>query len=1006
MQKQKRMISILLSFLVLLSCVFGNAAVIPLYAQETGTLEQNSVTYVQITDLSTISADEQYVLVGWRYFGGTDPDATKGYVLHSDNNGNLRAVTSDSYASITYAENGGVLPDLALWNLTGSGETFTIRNVSTKKYLGNDLSFASEEGAEFTFTGGSVNGCANYAIGVNGKSIRYSGTSGKFGLSGGAPATEVTRTNACNFTIYKVQTVQNQDQSHSIFFASDYQGSPAEANLTAISKTIKEAGVTPEVAVWCGDYVDGSVYEDGADVSPSEMMGRLGDITGIMTGTWPGLQYLFLQGNHDYSGFITDGTLTATGPQEYDDYIIYIINEDDFPWWQGVDSAYADSAANKVTVQRTADKLEDYLGGLIANGCKKPVMIATHVPLSWSARSTTGATWWMDNIYADVLFEVINDAARKLDIVYLFGHNHSDGYDNYIGGSINYLGVGDVMRVPNGTNGTENYENKIINFTYANAGYIGKTSSNLVPSVSTASILTITEDVIRLDKYATSGFYPLASKTIERCQYGKPQMAVLPKSKKEIVRKEGDTEVFHVLTENQDPLSYTWTSDQESVQFVSGADQKEVTVQYHAAGDITLKCTVSYRDEQNQIQQMERAYQVTVKEQPNVNGTYKEITDLSELTDQDTYVLVAWRYFAGTNSDSTKGYVLHSGNNGNLRVTTEDRYTSVQYEENDGILPKNAQWNIEKTDNGYTIQNVDTEKYIGNSILDSDVPVTYTITKGTLNGCENFALSYGGKSLRYSGTSGTFSNSGSDGAAETARANACNFTIYKYECKTHQFGEWKIVKEPGWEQEGEKRRICEICHAVETEMIPKLEKLPFVDIAENAWYVDAVRYVYQHQIMSGMDETHFAPEADLSRGQFAVVLYQMAGKPEVDDKPVFEDVKDGEYYTNAVMWANANGIVTGYGDSGLFGPNDRINREQMVTMLFRYAKYLEADDLEVRESYDKFPDGERVSAFASEAMEWAVGTGIISGYEDGRLAPQDYTNRAVCAAMVQRFLNK
>ena len=74
----------------------------------------------------------------------------------------------------------------------------------------------------------------------------------------------------------------------------------------------------------------------------------------------------------------------------------------------------------------------------------------------------------------------------------------------------------------------------------------------------------------------------------------------------------------------------------------------------------------------------------------------------------------------------------------------------------------------------------------------------YTITKGTLNGCENFALSYGCKSLRYSGTSGTFSNSGSDGAAETARGNACNFTIYKYECKTHQFGEWEIVKEPGW----------------------------------------------------------------------------------------------------------------------------------------------------------------------------------------------------------------
>lgn len=187
---------------------------------------------------------------------------------------------------------------------------------------------------------------------------------------------------------------------------------------------------------------------------------------------------------------------------------------------------------------------------------------------------------------------------------------------------------------------------------------------------------------------------------------------------------------------------------------------------------------------------------------------------------------------------------------------------------------------------------------------------------------------------------------------------------------------------------------------------PDPEKLPFVDIEEDAWYADAVRDLYQNQIMTGTDETHFAPELDLNRGQFAELLYRMAGTPEVEYKAVFEDVKEGKFYTDAVLWANANGIVTGYGDSGLFGPDDRITREQMATMMFRYAKYFKVDGLEVRESYDRFPDGEKVSVFASEAMEWAIGTGMISGYEDGRLAPQDYTNRAVCAVMIQRFLNK
>ncbi|MEI3218534.1 MAG: hypothetical protein V8S08_01500 [Lachnoclostridium sp.] len=93
---------------------------------------------------------------------------------------------------------------------------------------------------------------------------------------------------------------------------------------------MKDAGVTPERAVWCGDYVDGLVYEDGADVAQTDTLPRFNLIKSTMSEQWPDIQYMFLQGNHDYSGYVTDGTFDATGAYEFDDYIIYILNEDGF----------------------------------------------------------------------------------------------------------------------------------------------------------------------------------------------------------------------------------------------------------------------------------------------------------------------------------------------------------------------------------------------------------------------------------------------------------------------------------------------------------------------------------------------------------------------------------------------------------------------------------------------------------------------------------------------------
>ena len=220
-----------------------------------------------------------------------------------------------------------------------------------------------------------------------------------------------------NFTISAEETVST------IIAMSDYQNSSADKKTVpqTIVNAMVNAGVVPELALIAGDYTDGSVGADGDDQSRANLKTELGNLTGILTSAWSGLPYYAIQGNHDYSGFLTDGTLKATDAYEQDNYIIYLINEDDFPWWQGNYGSGSTSAQDKATVTATANALKTYLDSLDGS---KPVIIQTHVPMHWSERSTS-ANWYYDNIYANILFDVVNEAAKKLDILFMFGHNHS-----------------------------------------------------------------------------------------------------------------------------------------------------------------------------------------------------------------------------------------------------------------------------------------------------------------------------------------------------------------------------------------------------------------------------------------------------------------------------------------------------------------------------------------------------------------------------------------------------
>ena len=176
------------------------------------------------------------------------------------------------------------------------------------------------------------------------------------------------------------------------------------------------------------------------------------------------------------------------------------------------------------------------------------------------------------------------------------------------------------------------------------------------------------------------------------------------------------------------------------------------------------------------------------------------------------------------------------------------------------------------------------------------------------------------------------------------------------------------------------------------------------------WFSDAVESMYSHGYMTGMTNELFGPAEKLSRAQFATILYRIESDllhryPSGDGLNSFPDVPDDSWYTNPAIWANLRGIITGYKD-GRFAPADDITREQIVTILFRFAQYhnLEAGAVSDLSAY---PDADKVSDWARDAMEWAIANKIMSGKDGGKyLDPQGTASRAECAQFILNFINQ
>ncbi|MCD7946893.1 MAG: S-layer homology domain-containing protein [Oscillospiraceae bacterium] len=179
-------------------------------------------------------------------------------------------------------------------------------------------------------------------------------------------------------------------------------------------------------------------------------------------------------------------------------------------------------------------------------------------------------------------------------------------------------------------------------------------------------------------------------------------------------------------------------------------------------------------------------------------------------------------------------------------------------------------------------------------------------------------------------------------------------------------------------------------------------KLLYTDTQSTDWFYDAVLYAYANDLMTGLSETSFGPNQETTRSMLVTVLYRYAGEPIVTAKNTFSDVKSDQWYTDAVIWAADKRIVDGY-SSGVFGPDDTVTREQLATILYRYAQNAGIDTSQ-SDALSAYTDAAAIDDWALPAMKWAVATGVISGTDSGIITPQGNATRAQIATVLMRYI--
>lgn len=190
--------------------------------------------------------------------------------------------------------------------------------------------------------------------------------------------------------------------------------------------------------------------------------------------------------------------------------------------------------------------------------------------------------------------------------------------------------------------------------------------------------------------------------------------------------------------------------------------------------------------------------------------------------------------------------------------------------------------------------------------------------------------------------------------------------------------------------------------AITAMLLAPVQAATFDDVKTPSWYSEAVDYVVTEGYMTGVGNGKFDPGGTVTRAQVVQILYAKEGKPAVQNKKTFSDVPEGKWYAQAVYWSSGNGIVAGYPDN-TFQPDRAVTREQLVAILYQYAKYKGSDvTVKTANPMKKYPDAASVSNYAKEPISWALEKGLISGTEKG-IEPKGTATRAQIAVIIKAY---
>ena len=290
-----------------------------------------------------------------------------------------------------------------------------------------------------------------------------------------------------------------------VFAASDFQpyrgnnDNPEQGQLylQTILQKMKKDGYDIQSALLCGDYSKtGNTWSNIDPALNGSGVAAIAEILELELGL-DRQNTVYVQGNHDPAD--TEG-LDPFGANDTDYYGVFVIHEDNYQWKQGV----SDQTGNQTTdaakqAADAADALDAYLSAKVDEKYEKPIFVCAHVPLHYSYRTFAESS--LDNIYARLLFDVLNEYGKQLNIIFLFGHNHSDTHDDYLGGGSIYLPVGDTVLIGNFEE-ERSFSQHTLNFTYLNAGYLGYYDGKCTGSGISSTVFTIYPDRVEVARYS------------------------------------------------------------------------------------------------------------------------------------------------------------------------------------------------------------------------------------------------------------------------------------------------------------------------------------------------------------------------------------------------------------------------------------------------------------------------------------------------------------------------